>query len=45
MIITRSRDGTEVTWEDNGKKMFKVFSEMDCNETIFKDFNELDERE
>ena len=25
MIITRSRDGTEVTWEENGKKMFKIF--------------------
>ena len=45
MTITRSRDGTEVLWEDNGKKMFKIFSEMDNKESIFKDFIELDERE
>ena len=45
MIITRSRDGTEVSWEENGKKMFEIFSEMDSNESIFKDFAELDERE
>ena len=45
MIITRSRDGTEVSWEENGKKMFEIFAEMDNNESIFKDFAELDERE
>eukprot|EP00828_Plagiopyla_frontata_P026586 TRINITY_DN3473_c0_g1_i2.p1 TRINITY_DN3473_c0_g1~~TRINITY_DN3473_c0_g1_i2.p1 ORF type:complete len:258 (+),score=55.54 TRINITY_DN3473_c0_g1_i2:39-776(+) len=45
MIITRSRDGTEVSWNENGQKMFKIFSEMDNNESIFNDFTELDDRE
>ena len=45
MIVTRSRDGTEVKWEDDGKKMFKIFAEMNSNESIFEDFTELDERE
>jgi len=46
MIITRSRDGTEVSWKDNGLKMLEIFSQMDNNnDSIFKDFAELDERE
>ena len=45
MIVTRSRDGTEVKWEEDGKKMFQVFAELNTNENIFQAFAELDERE
>ena len=43
--IIRSRDGTEMNWLPDGKKMMEVFKNASNEKTILFDFDELDKRE
>lgn len=42
MPVTRSKDCTQVTWEDSGIKMMKIFQKAPTEVSIFNDFSFMD---
>lgn len=45
MPIIRSKDCTEILWNENGIKMMQIFNDAPLLPNIFKDFHFMDQRE